>query len=289
MLWFKKQPDKAAAAQAQEQIVPADLAVPLDPVYFAQRFSSLQRHAADDGGIEPMVAALGAKQQLFGRLLDAQVLASLDAEGLEILLDTVFSARRRVFPGFMEHGMERVREAISELLHGREHVTRRMEAFSMLVPVDESGDRESRKQALKTRRAAFDFAAEILHFSQPERYPLMSRWVWDQQTQSGALREFIRGNDSMSDVRLGSAPEMYEGARVWLIAQLGEQGLYRDLPFWVDLVLAQAYTDYFRSLAEGMLSAEFGRGHMPAEHVRKFLGIDAPAKAGMSRVRRAPD
>jgi len=39
--------------------------------------------------------------------------------------------------------------------------------------------------------AAWDFAAEVLHFHAPERYPLMTRWVWDETTQSGALRELV--------------------------------------------------------------------------------------------------
>jgi Cft2 family RNA processing exonuclease len=79
---------------------------------------------------------------------------------------------------------------------------------------------------------------------------------------------------------------MFEGARVWLAAQISEQGLYRDVPFWVDLVMAKAYSEYFRSMAEGMLSADFGRGTTPAEQLKKFLGIDQLRKSGQSRVKR---
>ncbi len=78
----------------------------------------------------------------------------------------------------------------------------------------------------------------------------------------------------------------FEGARAWLAEQIAEQGLYKDVPFWIDLVQAQAYSEYFRSMAEGMLSADFGRGITPQEQLKKFLGIDAERKAGQSRVKR---
>ena len=205
---------------------------------------------------------------------------------MEPIRAMVFTARRRVYPAFSSMGIDATREAIRELLYGESALMERLNLFSEIVGIDDEADKQVKKIAAKNRRAAFDFGAEILHFNNPIKYPLMTRWVWDQNTVSGAIREFIRGNDSLPDVPLGNSPEMFEGMRVWLAAQLAEQGLYKDIHFWVDLVEAQAYAEYFRSMAEGMLSADFGRASGPADHIKKFLGIDAPAKEGLSRVRR---
>ncbi|MFA5171488.1 MAG: hypothetical protein WC426_07965 [Sulfuriferula sp.] len=286
MLWFKKQPNQVAAESEPDLIIPAELSVPLDARQFQQKFSALQKNAEDDAGVDAFLASLQAKHELFSNLLAEEKLAELSMESVEALLETVFSARRRVYPSIEILGIDDTRERVRNLLYGKANLLDRLDLFSDVVVSDESADKETRKLAAKNKRAAFDFGAELLHFNNPIKYPLMTRWVWDQNTVSGALREFIRGNDTMPDVPLGNSPEMYEGARTWLATQLAEQGLYKDVHFWVDLVQAQAYAEYFRSMAEGMLSADFGRASGPSDHIKKFLGIDAPAKVGLSRVRR---
>lgn len=286
MLWFKKQPDSPALGGEADTIVPASLSIALDPGLFQQHFAQLGRQAEEGVQLQDLLTSLRMKSQLFSSLLNAQALPSLSMEGIEALLETVFSARRRLFPALQALGIEGAREAIEELLYGNMMLAERLQKFSEIVPVDETADKETRKQAVKNRRAAFDFGAEMLHFNNPVKYPLMTRWVWDQNTVSGALREFIRGNDSLPDVPLGNSPEMFEGARAWLAEQIAEQGLYKDVPFWIDLILAQAYSEYFRSMAEGMLSADFGRGITPQEQLQKFLGIDAERKTRQSRVKR---
>lgn len=286
MLWFKKQPSEPTTESEQDLIIPAELSVPLDPRQFQQKFSALKRNAEEDAGIEAFLSSLTNKHQLFSKLLNQDVIGQLTMENVEMLLETVFSARRRVYPALSELGISKTVESIQDLLYGNAQLIDRLTRFSEVVEIDDADDKATRKIAAKNRRAAFDFGAEILHFCNPVKYPLMTRWVWDQSTVSGALREFIRGNDSLHDVPLGNSPEMFEGARKWLASQLAEQGLYKDVHFWIDLVEAQAYAEYFRSMAEGMLSADFGRASGPSDHIKKFLGIDAPAKEGLSRVRR---
>ncbi|MDR3391070.1 MAG: hypothetical protein P4L77_04985 [Sulfuriferula sp.] len=286
MLWFKKQPNSVEAEAEPDLIIPAELSIPLDAGQFQQRFSALKHITEEDAGIDSFLASLEAKHRLFANLLNQNAIEQLTMDGVEALLETVFSARRRIYPAFDAMGITTAVNEIRDLLYGKAVLLERLNRFAEVVQViDDAADKETRKQAAKNRRAAFDFGAEMLHFNDPIKYPLMTRWVWDQNTVSGALREFIRGNDTLPDVPLGNSPEMYEGARTWLAAQLAEQGLYKDVHYWVDLVQAQAYAEYFRSMAEGMLSADFGRASGPADHIKKFLGIDSPAKEGMSRVR----
>lgn len=287
MLWFKKrQPDTSASISERDQIVPAELPVPLDTALFEHYWAELKAVAEAEGGIEACLESLNAKQAQFVEALNPANFDRLGLGQVEMLLALVFTARRRIYPALESLGENRTAAAIRDLMLGTAPLAQRMQAFVDALPVPSGEGREAIKVAGKVRRAAWDFAAELLHFFDPVKYPLMTRWVWDQATTSGALREFIRGNETRTDIQLGGGPEQFEGARKWLAERIAEQGIYRDVHFWIDLVLAQAYADYFRSMAEGNLGGDFGRGSKPQEQLRKLLGIDAPRKDGRSRVKK---
>jgi hypothetical protein len=114
----------------------------------------------------------------------------------------------------------------------------------------------------------------------------MTRWVWDQGTQSGALRELMSGRDSVKEIPFANDPRLFEAGCSWLADCLRGEGVYRDIALWADLVLAQAYTTYLRAMTDGSLGADFGRGAPPYEQLRKLLGIDAAPANGRSRVRK---
>lgn len=285
MLWFKKQP-KDVQVTERDLIVPAELTLPFDANLFQQHFSNLKHVAEQDAGLDAYIASMQSKQKLYAESLNEAAIDSLSLEKIEVLLELVFTARRRVYPVLQKMGEQQSVLLIKTLLYGNGMLLERMQSFTEALPVDEGADKAGQKLAAKIKRAAFDFAAEMLHYTDPVKYPLMSRWVWDQSTVSGALREFIRGNDHMAEVPLGNSPEMFEGARKWLAEQVAEQGIYKDVPFWVDMVLADAYSTYFRSMAEGMLSADFGRSGGPEEYVKKFLGIDTMRRSGRTRVKK---
>lgn len=285
MLWFKKRPD-APAATERDLIIPGQLPVAFDEDLFAQHLSRLQHGAERDGGLESYLDSLGVKHRLFVAALSPDRIDALGLDETEVLLDTVFTARRRLFPLLQAMGAAAVRQAVAELAYGDGTIAVRLQRFVAALPIPAGGDREGVKAAAKARRAGFDFGAELLHFFDPVRYPLMARWVWDQGTVSGALREFIRGNDQMAEIPLGASPEMFEGARQWLGQRIADQGVFRDLHFWIDLVLAQAYVTYFRSMAEGGLGGDFGRGARPEDQLKKLLGIDAGRKNGRTRVKK---
>lgn len=287
MLWFKKrQPDATGSASERDRIIPGDLPVVLDAGLFEQHWTELQQVTQAEGGIQACLDSLNAKQGLFAGALGPETIDQLGPGQIERLLETVFTARRRIYPALENLGEPRAATLIKDLIGGASPLTQRMQAFANSMPVPPGENRETIRAAGKVRRAAWDFAAEMLHFSDPVKYPLMTRWVWDQATMSGALREFIRGADTMSGIQFGSAPELFEGARKWLADRVAEQGIYRDVPFWIDLVLAQAYANYFRSMAEGNLGGDFGRGAKPQEQLRKLLGIEVPRKGGRSRVKK---
>lgn len=268
------------------RIVPAALPLPLDTALFRHHFTGLLDMMEKTGGADAHLAALSAKRRHVEWFF-SELASGVAGEGaLESVLAMVFTARRRLFPALCDLGTASVVEALGELRESRIDPGATLQAFVDRMPGATDSDRQSIRRSAKLRRAAWDFAAELLHFADPEGMPLMTRWVWDQGTQSGALREFIRGNDSLREVPFSNDPGLFEGARHWLIEQLRGEGVYRDLPLWVDLLLAQAYLGYFRSMTEGSLGADFGRGVPPHEQLRRLLGIDAEPGTRHERVKK---
>jgi hypothetical protein len=273
MHWF----GKPAEAQAQDLIQAGALGVPLDEGIFVGKLDALVRAAEAHGGVQAFAGALGKKHELFRRLLAPEQLEALDREGMDAMLEYVFSARRKIPPAIERAGLQGAAQLVRELIYGSAPVAERLASFAERLGTH-SG---------KVKRAAWDFGAELLHFRDPEHYPLMCRWVWDPGVKAGALREFVRHNDGMPDIPIDGSPESFEGARVWLGERLAEQGFYRDVPFLIDLVLAQAYADYMSAMSSGLglLNADFGAKDDPIEPVVKLLGIDPPRRGGRSRIR----
>ena len=285
MLWFKRPPEAYSGNDKEtESVEPIALAVDLDGRVFKMKFARLLEILGEDGGIEPFVASLNTKHQLFASTLGRSALASLDLDHIEMLVETIMPARKRVWPSLEALGISPLRDAIGELLYGRKLLAERMVAFTQAIPV--TGGLEPKAEK-KVRRALTDMGAEMLHFRAPIQYPLMTRWVWDQSTHAGAVRELVKGGDALDKVALGTEPGVYEAARRWAAERMAENGMYRDPEFVVDIFFAHAYADYMRALSSGMglLNADFGGKEDPLEVVRKLLGIDE-ARRTESRVKK---
>ncbi len=239
---------------------------PLDAQRFAVHFSEFVALADAGAGLQAYVAALEAKHRLFAAALENP--ARLDLARVEALLGTVFSARRKLYPAVEALGAEAFAARVAGLLAGEVAI----DAFCDALPMPE--ERAARR---KLRGAAHDFAAELLHFADPATHPLMTRWVWDASSASGALRELMHE---------GAAAEVdHAVARGWLYERIAEQGIWRDQHWLADLVLAMAYVTYFRAMTGGVLGSDFTRASTPDEQLRKLLGLDAAD--GRPRVRKS--
>ncbi len=240
--------------------------MPLDAQRFATHFSGFVELAKAGPGPQVYLDSLEAKHVLFAR---GAALRSLEA--IEVLLEAVFPARRKLFPVFEALGADTVAIRVAALLQGDAPAERRIEAFGSALPLPEGDTRERRAARRKLEGAARDFAAELLHFSDPATHPLATRWAGD------AVREFAASE---------AVPDANQ-AREWLLERIAEQGIYRDRHWWADLVLATAYVGYFRAMTGGTLGSDFTRGATPEEQLRKILGIEAGRPAGRSRVKKA--
>jgi hypothetical protein len=238
----------------------------LDAQRFAVHFSEFVSLADAGAGLQAYVEALETKHRLFAAALADP--ARLDLARLEELLGTVFTARRKLYPAIEALGAEAFGSRVAQLLGGQATIG----AFCDALPMPE--DRAARR---KLRGAAHDFAAELLHFGDPQAHPLMTRWVWDDSSASGALRELMREERGMEID--------HAAARAWLYERIAEQGIWRDQHWLADLVLAMAYVTYFRAMTGGVLGSDFTRASTPEEQLRKLLGLDAAG--GRSRVRKS--
>ncbi|HSD42895.1 MAG TPA: hypothetical protein VLD36_13625 [Burkholderiales bacterium] len=261
MLWARKRQPEAPAVPAA--VVPAALAVAFDDRLFERHFKGLLAAAEDRDGVEAWLDALGEKQR--------RLAVALSEGRFTAVIDLVFGARRRLGHLADEPALA---GAIAGLADDAVPLDARIAATLAATPAGAGASREERRAAAKLRRAAHDLATEILHFRDPVRVPLMSRWVWDRATMSGALRELVAGGEAMRELPLENAPGTYEAARMWVQERIAEQGIFRDVHFWADLVLASAYGHYFRAMTGGTLGADFERGTHPSEQITGLLGID---------------
>lgn len=286
MLWFKKQTAEDIAFDFDE-IEPANLKIALDEVICSQKLQQLLNATEEKGGVDAYIEALKSKQKMFSSVLSYDNIDALSSEGVEVLLDTVFTARRKLPDSLSKVPNEVIVKQIKHLLYGKQSIIDRMEQFvALFVGADEKPDGKTKK----VQRAAWDFSAELMHFASPEKFPLMSRWVWNEKETSGALREFIRGGDTMRDVTFGERPADFEASRVWFAQQLGQQGFYRDIHYLIDLLVAQAYAEYILSMSSGMgmFGPQFGNAELqPLELVVKLLGIEPARKNDAMRLKKA--
>ena len=216
------------------------------------------------------------------------------------------TVRRRIGPLLEGGRWEGTRAAIAALLDRAEDTTTadsRVAAFESALrareglraphapapgakPLDPpSGRVKSPNRA--SDRFLRDLAAEILHNTLPEHYPLMQRWVWDVRANSGVLREIWHdpqaGEDTDSVVI--DVPDGYETyliLREELSQFLADNGVFRDMLWHVDLVCAQVYGDYINAQGGAWLKTEFGSDSDPLEHPRRIMGLD---RVGRSRAR----
>ncbi len=128
---------------------------------------------------------------------------------------------------------------------------------------------------------------EILHNVDPERYPLMSRWVWDRKANTGVIRE-IWFDDEVDNITI----QVDDGFGTYLMLReelsqfLSSNGVFRDLLWYVDLLCAKVYGDYIAAQGGLYLRADFSAPGDPMEHTRRLLGLDGvKARSGRTRLK----
>ena len=227
----------------------------------------------DHGGIERYVDAVKLKSKLFQQALDDIGAGSLELETFKGLCTFMATVRRRVGPWLEGDAFTRVREALAELLDETGDVDARIARFCSRFPDD------------KSHRWVRDLAAEMLHNRDPERYPLMNRWVWDTKTNTGVLREIWHAEDvDHIVIRVADGYGTFLMLREELSQFLTDNGFFRDIPYYVDLLCAQVYARYICEQGGSYLRTDFSAPEDPMQHTRRLLGLDG-VRPGSGRTR----
>jgi hypothetical protein len=233
-------------------------------------FETLVARADEEGGLEAYVEALESKSSLFRSAL-ADV-TSLDPRTVRTLCAHMATVRRRIGPYLEPAPFEALRPAIVELLDGSQDTSStdfRMARFCANFPED------------RAHRWVRDLAAEILHNVDPQRYPLMNRWVWDSRANTGVLREIWHADD-VDQIRIDISDryETFLVLREELAQYLAVNGVFRDVPSYVDLLTAHVYAEYIGERGGTYLRADFVTPEDPMLHTRRILGLDGARTVG---------
>jgi len=249
-----------------------DLSGPL----LVRALETLVQGTEKQGGVEQWIDALKLKSQMFQQALAQGHPADLPLDTFKSLCAFMASVRRRVGSHLEQPAYERMTAAITALLGDAKNTNStdaRVADFCERFPQD------------RNHRWVRDLAAEILHNVDPERYPLMCRWVWDQKANTGVIRE-IWFDDEVDNITL-NVPDSYDTylvLREELSQFLTDNGVFRDVIWYVDLLCAKVYGDYIAAQGGVYLRADFSAPGDPMEHTRRLLGLDG-VRAGSGRTR----
>ena len=249
-------------------LVPARPQLDLSGPRLRRSLESLVAGADTHGGIERYMDALKLKAAVFQEALgdSSPGRRALHVESVRPLCAFMPTVRRRIVPWLEEPAYSTMRGALAELLEPTSDTSitdARISRFCTVFPQDD-GHRWTR-----------DLAAELLHNLDPGRYPLMNRWVWDAEANTGVLREIWHGPDT--DHTTIAASDDYETflvLREELAQFLSTNGVFRDVIHMVDMLCAQVYAEYICEQGGSYLRADFSAPEDPMQHTRRLLGLD---------------
>jgi len=242
----------------------------------SRAFEALIDGAERAGGIEALAQAARAKSALFAEAFAPGGTCPDEAE-FRALCAFMAPVRRRVGPWLAANSYAALREAVGLLVaDGRDTGTTdaRIERFTARFPRD------------RAHRWVRDLAAEVLHNTWPELYPLMNRWVWDNGANTGVLREIWHAADDTASIDVADSYATFVVLREELAEFLSRNGVFRDVLAYVDMLSAQVYAEYVTTQGASFLRAEFNEPDDPLAHARRMLGLDG-IERGLVRQDRA--
>lgn len=225
---------------------------------------ALIKISEDDIGV--VAGLLARKHQALAPALTESALSVAAAETVRPILGRVFATRRRSDELLVRVGAPAIAIAIRELLHGPGRIEARFRAFDAALDGIEPPIRR-------------DLAGECLHFLDPERYWLWSRWMWDPATMTGALPLVMVDDFDFEGADAGAVYLRVGAATSAVIATADELGFkrMRASPFVVDVYLAAIYGIYLYTVTRLRMTQEFNRVIPPLpDLVRRLLGVYHP-------------
>jgi hypothetical protein len=229
----------------------------------AREFMAETLDKVDAGELSAIRGEVEAKSAWFRERLGREALPGLTHDGFKAILRRVFATRGKTRQVLEAVDWPRMHGWIGALLHGRDSVASRFQTF--VDRLDGVSD---------ILRA--DFASELLHFTDPERHWLWTRWMWDPRTRTGALPLVTTAAFDLAGER---ASEIYPkvGRAVAFVHEVGDAAGFRDIGrsvFGTDVFLSCVYVIYTYTVLRMRMTKEFNQV-VPAlpEFSRRLLGV----------------
>lgn len=213
--------------------------------------------------IGAVIELLVLKRRDLAPLLAEEALATGSGQVVRPILDRMFAVRRRSDELLVTVGAPVLAAAIRDLLYGPGRVEMRFRAFDESLAEVEAPIRR-------------DLAGECLHFADPDRHWLWSRWMWDPDTLTGSLPLVMVEDFDFSGPDAGAVYLRVGAATASVIATARELGFQRmgSSAFAVDVYLAAIYGIYLYTVTRLRMTQEFNRviPQLP-DLVRRLLGV----------------
>ncbi len=240
----------------------------LDGHRLRSAFESMVDCAEDIGGIESVIKGLDAKSILYQRIFTSSANCLSESEFLDActFMPTV---RRRLKLLLEQHEFEHIKKTLTELLDdiNVNNADSKLEQFeSKLMPNAKS-------------RWIRDLAAEILHYRNPDEFPLMTRWVWDQRANTGVLREIWYSETETNYLEIPHTIRTHIELRRELHDFLKGNGVYANFNLMIDVLFAWIYSQYIGAQGGSFLKTDFGKAERSFYYAIRMLGLDAALTA----------
>jgi hypothetical protein len=217
----------------------------------------------DPEQLETICREVERKSEWFKERLSAEALPRLTPADYHEILRRVFSTRRKAAFLLEQIPLREFTAWSAELLYGGGPVRDRFQGFvDRLEPLSPS--------------VRSDLASELLHFTEPDRYWLWTRWMWDPRTRTGALPLLTY---AAYDFRAPQPGDVYlrVGEAVAFVHQVGEAAGYQTISktlFGTDVFLSCVYIVYVYTVLRMRMTQEFNKV-MPGlpEFSRRLLGV----------------
>lgn len=233
----------------------------------AREFTQLALQRVSEAELETIAAKVAFKGERVSALLAPDRVPEWDEDDAIATLRWVFSSRRKAPVILNTLGLQGLTEEITSLLWSGGPVGARLERFHDAIHGVGRGVPST---------TGFDLGSELLHFSDPDRYWMWTRWMWNPESKTGALPLVV-----MEEVELdeGTVAGTYEriGLAMAFVDEVGAAAGFRTSGhgvFGTDVFLASVYAIYMYTTLRMRMTQEFNRV-IPelAELVSRILGV----------------